>query len=101
MEPDWSLHEHERQAVLFLTGDKQNEHVTVVRSRWARIGSLSARRFEARYLKKNKPVITDYIVALYKGVEYELILVTSPERYGADRRQFERIVATWRLTPRV
>lgn len=100
MEPDWSLHEHEQQAVSFLTDDKQNQHVTVVRSRWFRLGSLRTRRFEARYLKENKPMITDHIVALYKGVEYELVLVTSPDRYAADRRQFERIIATWRLTPR-
>jgi hypothetical protein len=100
MESDWSVREHERQAVSFLTDDKQNDQVTVVRSRWFQLGSLRARRFEAHYLKNNKPVITDHIVALYKGVEYELILVTSPQRFDADRRQFERIIATWRLTPR-
>jgi hypothetical protein len=100
MESELSLREHERQAASFLTDDKQNEHVTVVRSRWFRLGSLRARRFEARYLKKDKPLITDHIVALHKGVEYELILVTSPDRYAADRRQFKRVIATWRLTPR-
>ncbi|HYK20994.1 MAG TPA: hypothetical protein VEV42_09690 [Pyrinomonadaceae bacterium] len=101
MEPDWSVREHERQAVSFLRDDKQNQHVTVVHSLWFRLGSLRARRFEARYLKNNKPVITDHIVALYKGVEYELILVTSRGRYAADRRQFEKFIATWRLTPRL
>jgi hypothetical protein len=101
MEPDWSVREHEQQAVSFLTDDKRNQHVTVVRSWWFRLGTLRTRRFEARYLKNNKPVITDHIVALHQGVEYELVLVTSPGRYAADRRQFERIIATWRLTPRV
>ena len=101
MEPDWSVREHERQAVSFLTDDKQNQHVTVVRSRWFRLGTLRTRRFEARFLRNNQPTITDHIVALYKGVEYELILVTSPGRYAADRRQFERIIASWGLTRRV
>lgn len=101
MEPDWSVREHERQAVSFLTDDNQNQHVTVVRSRWFRLGTLRTRRFEACYLKNNKPMITDHIVALYQGVEYELILVTSPGRYAVDRRQFEKIIASWRLTPRV
>jgi hypothetical protein len=101
MEPDWSLREHERQAVSFLTDDKQNQNVTVVRSRWFRLGTLRTRRFKARYLRNNKVMITDHIVALYKGVEYELILVTSPDRYAADQRQFKRLIASWRLTRRV
>jgi hypothetical protein len=101
MEPDWSLRQHERQAVSFLTDDKQNQDVNVVRSRWFRLGLLRTRRFEARYLKNGKPMVTDHVVALHKGVEYELILVTSPDRYGADRRQFQKLIASWRLTPRV
>jgi hypothetical protein len=101
MEPDWSVRDHERQAISFLTDDKKTERVDVVRSRSFRLGSLRARRFEARYFKNNKPMLTDHIVALHDGVEYELILVTSPDRYGRDRRQFERLIATWRLTPRV
>ena len=101
MEPDWSVRDHERQAISFLTDDKKTERVNVVRSRWFRLGSLRARRFEARYLENQRPMFTDHIVALHKGVEYELILVTSPDRYGADLRQFEKLIATWRLTPRV
>jgi hypothetical protein len=101
MEADWSVREHERQAISFLTDDKKNERVTVVRSRWVRLGSLRAPRFEAHYLRNNKPMVTDHIVALHNSVEYELILVTSPDRYVGDRRQFERLIATWRLTPRV
>jgi len=46
-------------------------------------------------------MVTDHIVALHKGVEYKLILVTSPERYIADRRQFEKLITSWRPTPRV
>jgi hypothetical protein len=101
MESDWSLRDHERQEISFYTDDKKFERVNVVRTRWFRLRSLPARRFEARYFKDNKAMITDEIVALHKGVEYQLILVTSPDRYGADRRQFEKLVASWRLTPRV
>ena len=101
MEPDWSVQAHEHQAISFLTEYDKAQNVTVVRSRWFRFGSMRARRFEARYLEGSKTMVTDHIVALHKGVEYELILVTSPARYRADRRQFEKLIATWRLTPRV
>ena len=101
MEPDWSVRDHERQEISSLTDDKKTERVNVVRSRWFRLASLRARRFEARYFKNNKAMVTDHIVALHDGVEYELILVTSPDRYVADRRQFEKLIATWRLTHRV
>jgi hypothetical protein len=101
MEPDWSILDHERQAISFLTDDTKNQQVNVIRSRWFQLGSVRSRRFEARYVKSNKPMITDHIVALHKGVEYELILVTSPERYNEDRQHFERIIASWRLAPRV
>ena len=101
MEPDWSVVDHEHQAVAFLTDDKENQEVNVVRSRWFRLGYLRARRFEARFLKNNIPMVTDHIIALHKGVEYELILRTSPERFGKDQIQFEKLIASWRLTPRV
>jgi hypothetical protein len=101
MESDWSVRDDERQDISFFTTDKKFEHVNVVRSRWFRLGSLRARRFEAQYLENNKPKLTDHIVALHDGVKYQLDLVTSPQRYAADRRQFEKLVATWRLTPRV
>jgi hypothetical protein len=61
---------------------------------------LRARRFEARYVRDGKPTVTNHIVALYKEVEYELILRTSPARYDADRRQFEKVISSWRLTER-
>jgi len=101
MESDWSLRQYEQHAISFVTDDKQNQDVNIVRSQWFQLGSLRTRRFEARYLKNNKPMVMDHIVALHNGVEYELILVTSPDRYGADRRQFEKLIASWRLTPRV
>lgn len=101
IESDWSIRDHERHAISSLTDEKQNQRVSVVRSRWFRLGALRTRRFEAHYLRDNKPTVMDHIVTVYKGVEYELILVTSPQRYAADRRQFEKIIASWQLTRRV
>jgi hypothetical protein len=101
MESDWSVRDHERQEISFFTDNKKFERVNVLRSRWFRLGSLRARRFEARYFENNKPMLTDQVVALHGGVEYQLTLVTSPQRYAADRRQFQKVIATWRLTPRV
>ena len=100
MESEWSVRDDERQEIYSLRTDKDKQQVTVTRSKWVRLGSLRARRFEARYLRNGKPTITDHIVALYHGVEYELILVTLPARYDADRRQFEKIISSWRLTRR-
>ena len=101
MEPDWSVVDHERQEISSLKQDQTNHEVTVVRARWFRLGHLHARRFEARFVKNNKPIVTDHIIALHEGVEYELILRTLPERYRKDKIQFEKLVASWRLTPRV
>ena len=101
MEPDWSVVDDERQAISFLTGDDANQHVRVVRSRWFRLGRLRARRFEARFLNKDRPMVVDHIIALHKGVEYELILRTSPASYRKDKAQFEKVIASWKLAPRV
>jgi len=101
METGRSLVDHERQAISFLTDDKENQQISVVRSIWFRLGHLRARRFEARFLNNNKPIVTDHIIALHKGVEYELILRTLPERYRKDKIQFEKVINSWRLTPRV
>ncbi len=101
MEPDWSVVDHERQEISSLKHDQINHEVTVVRPRWFRLGHLHARRFEARFVKNNKPMVIDHIIALHEGVEYELILLTSLERYRKDKIQFDRLVGSWRLTPRV
>ena len=101
MEPDWSVLDHERQELSSLSQDQTNHELKVVRARWFRLGHLHARRFEVRFLKNNEPMVTDHIIALHEGVEYELILRTSPERFGKDETQFEKLIASWRLTPRV
>ena len=101
MESDWSVVDHEHQAISFLKEDKKNHELNVVRSRWFRLGHLHARRFEARFLNNDKPMVTDHIIALHEGVEYELILSTEIRRYGKDKIQFEKVIASWKLTPRV
>ena len=45
--------------------------------------------------------MTDNIIALHKGVEYELILRTLANRHQKDDKEFEKIIASWRLTPRM
>ncbi len=77
--------DHEHQAVSFLTEDKNNQELNVVHSQWFQLGRLHARRFEVRFLKNNKSMITDHIIALHNGVEYELILRTLAARYGRDK----------------
>jgi hypothetical protein len=101
MESEWSVRDHERQEIFYLKTDKGNRQINIVRSEWVRLSSLRARRFEARYLHDGKPAVTDHIVALHDGVEYELVLVTSPDRYEVDRQQFEKVISSWRLTRRV
>jgi hypothetical protein len=100
MESEWSVRDHERQEIFTLRTDKNKQQIFITRSEWVWLGPLRGRRFEARYLRDGKPRITDHIVSLYKGVEYELILTTSPDRYDADRRQFEKVISSWRLTRR-
>ena len=101
MESDWSVVDHEHQAISFLRDDKKHPELKVVRSTSFRLGHLHARRFEARYLINDKPMVTDHIIALHEGVEYELILNTEARRYGKDKIQFEKVIASWKLTPRV
>src|SRR4030081_2798909 len=76
MESDRSVVDHEHQAISFLREDKKNHELKVVRSRWFRLGRLHARRFEVRFVNNDKPMVTDHIIALHQGVEYELILNT-------------------------
>ena len=101
MDSDWSVLDHEHQAISFLREDKKHHDLDVVRSRWFRLGLLNARRFEVRFLSNDKEMVTDHIIALHQGVEYELILNTEARRYRKDKIQFEKVVASWRLTPRV
>ena len=101
MESEWSVIDHENNDISSLRNEKGIEQVMVIGSRWFRLGNLKGRRFMVRFVENTKNVVTDHIIALHRGVEYELILHTSTERYQGDEIQFEKVVASWRLTPRM
>jgi hypothetical protein len=52
----------------------------------------------AQFVEKNKDVIVDHVIALHNGIEYELILRSTPDRYQRDLREFEKVIAGWKLT---
>jgi hypothetical protein len=100
MESDWSGRDYENDAIYNLRLKLGVEQVKVSSSKWMRLGNLRGRRFVVQFTEKNKNVVIDHIIALYNGVEYELILRTLADRYQSDRRDFEKVIASWRLTPR-
>ena len=100
MESEWSLIDHERNAISSLKSRTNVEELKLIGSEWGQLGNLKARRFIARFVEDKKQMVTEHIIALHKGVKYELILSTSTDRYETDKIQFEKVVASWRLTPR-
>jgi hypothetical protein len=100
LEDEWSVRDYENDEVSNLRQKQGVERVTVLSSGWIRLGRLKGRRFAVQFNEKNKDVVIDHVIALHKGVEYELILRTLPERYQRDRRQLEKVIESWRLTPR-
>ena len=101
MESEWSVIDHENSDISSLKKQEGVVQVRVVNSRSFRLGKLKARRFTVRFVEKKKDVVKDHIIALHEGVEYELILRTLAERYQRDEVEFEKVVASWRLTPRL
>ncbi len=73
----------------------------VLASKWIRLRNLKASRFVVQFVERKKSVVTDNIIALHKGVKYELILRTLANRYQSDEKEFEKVIASWRLTPRM
>lgn len=101
MEPEWSVSDYERDEIADLKKREGVGQVKVLSSKGTRLGSLRARRFVVRYVEKGKNMISDRVVALHQGVEYDLILHTLVNRYEKDRREFEKVIASWRLIPRM
>ena len=101
MEPEWSAIEYENDEIASLRREQEIKQVNVLRSRWIRMGRLRARRFAVQYIEKNQDVMMEHIIALYQGVEYELIFRTLADRYQTDRKQFEKVIASWRLARRI
>ncbi len=101
MEDEWSVTDYEIHEISNLRQKRDVEQVKVLSSTWIRLGRLKGRKFAVQFSEKNKDVMVDHIIALHKGVEYELILRTTAERYQTDLREFEKVIANWKLTPRV
>ncbi len=101
MESEWTLRDYENDEVANLKHKEGVQQVRVLSSKYLRLGRVKARRFIVQFTENNKSVFVDHIIALYKGVEYELTLHTVADRYQKDRRIFEKLVASWKLTRRV
>ncbi len=101
MESEWTLRDHENHELAYLKDKQGVEQVRLLSSKYLRLGQVKAIRFVVHFNENNKSVVTDHIIALYKEVEYELILHTPADRYQKDRRVFEKLVASWKLTRRV
>ena len=101
MEDEWSVRDYENHKTSNLRQKQGVEQVEILSSTQIRLGRLKARRFIVRVNEENKSVVLDHIIALHKGVEYELILRTTADRYQRDLREFEKVIASWRLTPRI
>jgi len=101
MESEWTLRDYQNNKVADLKQKQGVEQVRVLSSKYLRLGHVKASRFILQFSENNKRVVTDSIVALYKGVEYQLALYTVAGRYQKDRRVFEKLVASWKFTRRV
>jgi hypothetical protein len=71
----------------------------VLSSKNVRLDKLRARKYIVQYVERNRSFIEERIIALHKGVQYQLTLGTPVERYRKDRRRFEEVRRSWRLTP--
>jgi hypothetical protein len=101
MESEWTLRDYQNNKVADLKQKQGVEQVRVLSSKYLRLRHVKASRFIVQFSENNKRVVTDSIVALYKGVEYQLTLYTVADRYQKDRRVFEKLVASWKFTRRV
>jgi hypothetical protein len=95
----WSPGEYEKNEIASLKTKPGVEKVKVLSSGNIRLDKLKARRFVVQFVENDRSLIKERIIAVHKGVEYTLILFTPVERYLKDRRRFEEIRMSWRLTP--
>lgn len=100
MESEWSLGDYEKEEVSSLKEEQGIGQVKVLSSKSIWLGNLRARRFVIQYLEKNENIIVDRIIALHKEVEYQLIFHTLVGSYQKEKQEFEKLIASWRLTPR-
>jgi hypothetical protein len=98
---EWSPRDYEKNEIANVKKREGIEGVRVLRSKGILLGNIEALRLAIQFSEKNKSVIEDRIIAVHKGVEYELILYTLADRYQTDRETFEKVIASWKLTPRM
>ncbi len=98
---EWSARDYEKDEINTLKNKPGVERVRVLSSRSIRLGNLKARRYVLQFVEKNKAIVIDRVTAIHKGVEYQLILRTPAERYRKDKREYEKVLASWKLIPRI
>jgi len=101
MDHGWLAKDYEKEDVAYLRKREGVDKLKVISSTGARLRNLRGRRYLVEFTENGQKVLVERIIALYKGVEYQLILRTLPDRYRSDRREFEKVVSSWRLTRRV
>ena len=101
MESEWTLRDYANDEVANLKHKQGVKQVRVLSSKYIRLGNVTATRSILQFNENNKTVVIERIIALHKGVEYQLILRTAPQRYRKDRREFDKVVASWKLTRRL
>lgn len=97
---EWSKAEAEQSDIELLGKEKGVERVERVRSGETRLGKLRADTLLLKFVKEGQTSIKEEITAKHKGVEYTLTLRTPEHRYEQDKREFERVIASWKLTRR-
>lgn len=100
MESEWSASDYEKDGLSLLKNQQGVKQIKVLSSKGVWLGNVKARRYAVHYLEKDKNIIVERIIALHEGVEYELTLRTLANRYQQDRREFEKVRASWRLDAR-
>lgn len=101
MESEWKAIDYEKSDISYLRNQNDVRQLTIINSDRFRLGRLNGRRFVVEFVKNNKKVIKDHVIALHRGVEYELILTTLADRYRNDKTQFEKLIASWKLARRL
>jgi hypothetical protein len=99
-EPNAALTDYESAAVLLIRERAGVEQAEVLSTAATRLGSLPARRFVVRIKTRQQTMIEDRVIAVHKDVEYNLTLSSPESRYQQNKREFERVITSWRLVAR-
>jgi len=91
----------ERNEMLALRREKHVSQVKRLRSGWFLLRDVNAFRYSIQFRRGKKMFVSDNVVFLYEKVMYDLSLHAIADRYEADKKVFEEILASWRWTERV